>query len=309
MVTGFRRGSSILGENRMDFEIFRGHTHVRFILGITMRERVVIKWGGGLITQKSVLCTPNLSILDKLAETVSVCFKQGFDVLLVHGAGSFGHLRAKQWKLQQGYISEGIFPVSEECSTQLDAVQLVRKEMLELNGYVCDSLRRVGLEPIVHPPHLWAKNTGIDFLGDLSPLKLQYDGKVHVTFCDVVYVEGDAMFGILSGDDLVVRLALELPNVQRLVFAIGGVDGLLRVPPEMAIETDLIEVWSPGIDFEGTHYSDIDVTGGIGLKAARGAYVAEQGIQVLMVNGGVQERVLGALVGKPVRGTIVTHKQ
>ena len=132
---------------------------------------------------------------------------------------------------------------------------------------------------------------------------------MHVTFGDVVDVEGNEQFGILSGDDLVVRLAVELPGVQRLVFAIKGVDGILRVPPEQADDNDLIENWYPGIEFEGTHQSQIDVTGGIGLKAARGALVASHEVEVTMVNGGKAGRVLNAMLGNDVRGTRVTAKQ
>ncbi|MGY8729141.1 MAG: hypothetical protein ACKVKS_07975, partial [Candidatus Poseidoniales archaeon] len=69
------------------------------------------------------------------------------------------------------------------------------------------------------------------------------------------------------------------------------------------------ENWSPEIEFEGTHQSEIDVTGGIGLKAARGSLIASHGIEVIMVNGGKSERVLGAMLGNPVRGTIVTAKK
>ena len=149
----------------------------------------------------------------------------------------------------------------------------------------------------------------MDFQGDLKRFTFLNDDQIHITFGDVVEVEGQQQFGILSGDDLVVRLALELPRVKRLVFAIGGVDGLLRVPPEFATEDDLIENWSPDIEFEGVHQSDIDVTGGIGLKASRGAHVAAHGIEVLMVNGGIPERVLAAMLGNAVRGTVVTNKQ
>ena len=132
---------------------------------------------------------------------------------------------------------------------------------------------------------------------------------MHVTFGDVVNVEGDEAFGILSGDDLVVRLAVELPRVQRLVFAIKGVDGILRLPPDVAKDNDLIENWHPDIEFEGTHQSQIDVTGGIGLKAARGALVASHEIDVVMVNGDYTERVLDAMLGNAVRGTRITAKQ
>ena len=193
--------------------------------------------------------------------------------------------------------------------SQKEAVNTVRQEMLELNAHVCHALEQKNITPIVHPPHLWAKNTGPSFDGNLNRFNHQEQGQVHVTFGDVVNVEGDEAFGILSGDDLVVRLAVELPRVQRLVFAIKGVDGILRLPPDVAKDNDLIENWHPDIEFEGTHQSQIDVTGGIGLKAARGALVASHEIDVVMVNGDYTERVLDAMLGNAVRGTRITAKQ
>ena len=70
---------------------------------------------------------------------------------------------------------------------------------------------------------------------------------------------------------------------------------------------DLIEVWNPEMFFEGEHASEIDVTGGIGLKASRGAMIAEKGVEVTLVNGEFSDRVLDAIEGRPVIGTrIVT---
>lgn len=274
-----------------------------------MRDRVVIKWGGGLITDKSSLCTPNMTVLNQLAATVEKCHDAGLEVILVHGAGSFGHLRAKNWRLNDGFVHNFESPKESTLTSQKEAVEQVRSEMLELNKHVCTALERFGIQSRVHPPHQWATNTGTDFTGNLDIFMSQEENTVHITFGDVVNVEGPKQFGILSGDDLVVRLSLELENVKRLVFAIGGVDGLLRIPPEHAKEEDLIEVWTPDIQFEGVHQTDIDVTGGIGLKAARGSHVAAHGIDVVMVNGGKPERVLAAMLGNPVRGTIITHKQ
>ena len=82
---------------------------------------------------------------------------------------------------------------------------------------------------------------------------------------------------------------------------------MLRVPPEQATSDDLIEEWSPSIAFEGTHHSEIDVTGGIGLKAARGAQAAAHGVEVHMVNGGYADRVYNACMGLPVLGTRVVR--
>ena len=51
------------------------------------------------------------------------------------------------------------------------------------------------------------------------------------------------------------------------------------------------------------HNSEIDVTGGIGLKAIRGSEVAQLGIEVLIVNGSHPERVFSACIGESVIGT------
>ena len=250
-----------------------------------MAGTVVIKWGGGLITHKDQLCTVNLEIIRSLAEVCSITSKK---LVIVHGAGSFGHLKAKRYRLAEGRIS-GL----EQDSAVID----VRKDMLELNSLVVKELRSFGLDVQSYPPHQWAKGTGADFTGAL-PL---HHG-VTVVYGDVVDDDYNE-FGILSGDDLMLRYSIEVPDVERAVFAIGGVDGILRVPPSKAGPDDLIEVWAPDMEFEGEHATDIDVTGGIGLKATRGAMIAASGIEVVLINGEIPERVLDAIEGNSVIGT------
>ena len=72
--------------------------------------------------------------------------------------------------------------------------------------------------------------------------------------------------------------------VSRL-FAVKGVDGILMKPPEEATDDDLITEWSPSISFRGVHNTEIDVTGGIALKAKRGAEVASHSaLNVLLLS-------------------------
>ena len=250
-----------------------------------MTGTVVIKWGGGLITHKDKLCTVNLDTIRSLAE---VCSKTSKKLVIVHGAGSFGHLKAKKFRLADGRIS-GL--------NQDSAVNDVRNDMMRLNSVVVSELRSFGLDVQSYSPHQWAKGTGADFTG-----KLPLHHGVTVVYGDVV--DDDAKeFGILSGDDLMLRYSTEIAGVERAVFAIGGVDGILRVPPLKAGPDDLIEIWNPQMKFEGEHAADIDVTGGIGLKATRGAMIAAKGIDVLLINGEIPERVLDAIEGNTVIGT------
>ena len=65
-------------------------------------ERVVIKLGGGLITEKSKLCTPRKEVIKEIALAINELRSNGISMILVHGAGSFGHLKAKSWSLEKG---------------------------------------------------------------------------------------------------------------------------------------------------------------------------------------------------------------
>ena len=193
-----------------------------------MRSRVVVKWGGGLITEKGILKTVRTDILNSLAEQLERCLKANLDIILVHGAGSFGHLKAKQYRLAEGRVSDENM---EGEMTQDEAIQSVRSDMMELNQHVLDALTQRDISAVSLPPHNWARNTGPNFQGDISIFGQSPAGIVMITHGDVVECDGALEFGILSGDDIVLRFSQELPGVERLVFAMGGVDGVLATPP------------------------------------------------------------------------------
>ena len=269
-----------------------------------MARRIVVKFGGALITNKNQQSVANIEIIRRLCSIVEKITKEGVQVIVVHGAGSFGHLKAKRWRLNEGYIPD-FMAKDDTCSSQMEAVQDVRNDMLQLNSIVANELESFGLNVVSHVPHRWASNLGPQFTGDINRFESDHPTTVHVTFGDVVDVEGDVQFGILSGDDIVARLSIELPDIESLVFAMGGVDGLLRVPPQYATENDLIEYYYPDVEYEGLHQTDIDVTGGIGLKVQRGLLVAQHGIGVHLINGEYPSRILDLVRGEQWRGTTI----
>ena len=105
---------------------------------------------------------------------------------------------------------DATFAPDEQCTSQDEAVQHVRQDMLTLNAHVRSALEHVGVATSVHPPHEWANGTGEHFAGDLDAFNAD-EGVVPITFGDVVPVNGELEFGILSGDDLVLRLSTEVP--------------------------------------------------------------------------------------------------
>ena len=150
--------------------------------------RIIMKWGGGLISDKSTLCTPRKNRISALADCVSTLADLGHDIIIVHGAGSFGHMRAREYKLAEGNIPD---------LDQQEAIPKVRSDMDTLHQLVTDSLSERDI--LSHPPRDFVLNTGPTFQGDLD--RFLKPG-IHITFGDVVECESPKEFGILSGDDL-----------------------------------------------------------------------------------------------------------
>ena len=244
-------------------------------------ERMVIKFGGGVITDKAVLKTPRVDVIDALACAVKGVLDLGCAVTLVHGAGSYGHLEAVKWRLVGG-ADESILV------EQLRAVERVRADMKELNTLVVEALRRHGVRTSSHPPSLWAQGTGAGFEGDVGPLEASLD-VVPVTFGDVVPCAGETRFGVLSGDDIMARVCLESgggggdTQTTCCVF-VGDTPGLLSHPPGHRDST-LLRTWRASDAFNGAHTAAQDATGGIFLKAASAARVAPHVLSVWLVGG------------------------
>ncbi|MDP6871602.1 MAG: isopentenyl phosphate kinase [Candidatus Thalassarchaeaceae archaeon] len=253
-----------------------------------MLSTIVIKMGGGLITDKSSHKSVKLDVIDSMAAMTAELIVHGHRVILVHGAGSFGHLTAKKWGLSGGLDSE----IAEG---QREAVEQVREDMVELNRHVTNSLNRIGVECISLPPSRWANGTGPSFKGNLEAFRKSPQEVVMVTFGDVVDTDDSSEFGILSGDDLMARLSIEIPNVTHSIFLLGDSPGMLDRPPSKA-GANLLEVWSPSVETETYHNAIEDVTGGIELKSRRAAQIALHVPNVWFIDGREPDRVIELLV-------------
>ena len=130
-----------------------------------MASRVVIKLGGGLITDKGSMKKFNNKAVEAVVESLYSAYELGASIVLVHGAGSFGHLLAKEWG-----IADGLNVLEEQG--QRAAVSEIRSDMMELNGLIMGKIAERGLECSSHPPSDWATGTGPRFSGDVSIFEL-----------------------------------------------------------------------------------------------------------------------------------------
>jgi len=254
----------------------------------------LVKLGGSVLTDKRKVTTLRPGTARRLAREIAAVKEE---VVVVHGAGSFGHLKARKHRLDVGYLED----------EQLPAVSEVQRDVRALNLAVVDALRRAGLNPVSLPPSAIARlDDGALAALDLDVFRRYLDlGFTPVTFGDVV-LDARRWFAICSGDLLMLALA-EAFRPSTAVF-VADVDGVYTADPKRARSAKLLrEIGPKNVSSIDTSGSDAhDVTGGLAGKLERMIAVAKHADRCLLVNGLKKGRLLAALRGERVVGTRVT---
>lgn len=255
----------------------------------------LVKLGGSVLTEKTRLRTARTAAIRRLAaELASV---RG-PLLIVHGAGSYGHILASRHRLNEG----GSTPARRRAAAGVQA------DVRELDGLVVRALNRAGLAPIPIPPSaVLSLDDGRVSTMDLTPfVEFASMEFTPVTFGDVVR-DVRRGFSVCSGDLLMLELARTF-RPERAVFA-TDVDGLFTADPKRRRAARLLETVGPKdlAQIEFSSPSRTDVTGSIEGKVRRMFEIADHAGECLIVNGNVKNRVRDALRGRRVVGTRVVR--
>jgi isopentenyl phosphate kinase len=158
-------------------------------------ETIILKLGGSVITNKNA--EEGVVREEALLQISREISRYGGKMIIVHGAGSFGHTYAKKYGLDQQFDSEGVI-VTHESVKKLAAI-------------VVGSLNHFGVRAVaVHPMCCTICKSGRIESMYLDNIKIMLErGFVPVLHGDVAM---DTELGacILSGDQIVPYLAKKL---------------------------------------------------------------------------------------------------
>jgi isopentenyl phosphate kinase len=224
-----------------------------------MSDRLILKLGGSVITDKSADCAINRDQLASIAGSIAQARTGG--IVVIHGAGSCGHPEAKRYNLDVGAITG-----------QTEGIYVTHRAVSRLNEEVVATLRGQGVAAIgVHPLHTAIADNGRLVSFECRHLETMLElGMVPVIHGDVVM---DLSRGacIVSGDQLVRYLAVGLA-ISRVGLATdvpGVLDGE-RVVPEITRDT------MPTLRIGNSMHTD--VTGGMRGKINELLELSEAGI-------------------------------
>lgn len=227
----------------------------------------LVKLGGSVITEKGKYRVFKRKVVTSIVKSL---VETGDSFVMVHGGGSFGHIKAKEYGL----------PGPRNRRSEI-GFSIVHRDMVDLDQKVIRVLTDMGIKSIGIPPALFP--SGISGLGNLF-MEYVEAGFSPVTFGDV-YLENEA-FGIISGDDLMLELTRKL-NPGKVIF-LTDVDGIYDRNPKKFHDARLLKTMGENVRYDkvGT-----DVTGGMEKKASAIQEIARTGTTVYVLNGNKPSRI------------------
>ena len=252
---------------------------------------ILIKLGGSVITDKSQYKKFDREQAERLCREIA---ESGVPVIIVHGAGSFGHVLAKKYSIQNGYTDP----------EQVQAAAQVPHDAMELGMLMTQTLMDNGIPAAsVSPGTCFVMEDGRIVPDNLEPIEaLAKMGIMPVTFGDVV-MDRTRGFGIVSGDQM-MELMAEMFKPERVVF-VSDIDGLYTANPKTDPDAELIPEFDAGTLEQVSSVSDVDdVTGGVRNKMESMLRMCGEGRDCVLINGTVPGRLLSLLRGEDVTCTV-----
>lgn len=254
---------------------------------------VIVKLGGSVITRKKEVERLRPKVLDRLAREIGS--PNDRRVVVLHGAGSFGHPGARRFGLA--------LPPTDDASARRRArgASIVASEVRRLHLEVLRALLRAGAAPASVPMATHARNRA-GVLTDFDPAPFAAalaGGRMPVSFGDVV---PDEEWGssILSADTIATELVPQL-HAERVLF-VSDVAGVLTGPPR-GRRTPVAEVTEAVVAALRPSAGAVDVTGGIRGKAEAMLAIARAGADAGLISGLTDGALSRAIRGEMVYGS------
>lgn len=261
---------------------------------------IILKLGGSVITRKNAseptLDTENLTRICKEISESSYN-----NLIVVHGAGSYGHIYAQEYEIGAEINSEN------ELERKKQGFSKTQNSVKDLNALVCKHLQNQGIPTVSIQPSSFIKTKNKRIIKANLDLIKEYLklGFVPVIYGDVVLDANEKIkIAVLSGDQLIKYLAENLKP--ELVVLGSDVDGVYDQDPKDNPDAKLIKVVTSKKDMQSTDTTKtVDVTGGMGGKIDELLEIAKNGIESEIINANTNNNIKRALNGEKEIGTLI----
>ncbi len=260
---------------------------------------MILKIGGSALTIKDAnKPTIDEINLNRIAEEISY---YNDDMIIVHGAGSYGHIYAKKYAIGEKITNE------QEKSYKIEGLSKTQASVQLLNYIIVEKLQEKGIPAIGIKPStfIMTENQRIKICDTTIVKRYLDEGFVPVIYGDAVLdLNEDIKFAIISGDQIITYFAKEL-HADKVILS-SDVDGVYSDNPKTNPEAKLIDIVTKETQLTLTENENhADVTGGMAGKINELLDLAEDGIESLIINAEKEGNLKLAVSGKEVKGTLI----
>ncbi len=263
-----------------------------------MKKLILLKIGGGVITDKSVHYGLREDVLVRLAKEISEAQSElkGTKLIIGNGAGSFAHFSAHKYRTTEGFVNDD----------SRIGMGWVRHDAVKLNQIVFEQLLTANVPVFSFSP---------------SSLMSVHNGKTKTVFMDSVIdamekgivplVYGDVVVDSMKGCDVysTEKVFDELAkyfteDYEVRVIHISSEEGVYKKGQASVFS----EISGANIEEVKKHLGGshgVDVSGGMLHKVEECLELTKLGITSQIVSGMIPERVREAILGKKVKGTTI----
>lgn len=243
----------------------------------------IVKIGGSVITYKEEYRRPNMNTIKSLSKVLGE-FPE--PLILIHGAGSFGHKKSLEFGLE----------IPGPVRGKEIEISIVINDMLMLNSIISDALTNEGFRGIPLPTHSVYSSIGPNMGLIDEILKNSFSP---IMYGDIIIQNGK--YRIISGDEIIVDLSKKFKPDE--VIFITDVDGLYSSDPKEFSNAKLFrEIRARDIDVKDSRK---DATGSMKGKVENIKLMLPYTKRIMIVNGLFPERVRKALNDEDTIGTVV----
>ncbi len=263
---------------------------------------IILKIGGSILTNKdSIESEVDSESLKRIALEIKSSLDNSFkELIIVHGAGSFGHPPAKKYKIGER------FEESEYPQKRIGFCE-IQNAVKKLNMLICEEFINEGLPVVAIPASSFMTATNKRITqGNLDSFRRYLaKGFIPVIYGDVV-LDDELELCVISGDQIIQYLAINL-NPDRVILG-TDVDGVYDKNPKTHDDAIFFDKFSSLDDLEtleGT--TNVDVTGGMVGKIKELLYLADLGIESKIINAEVENNIFKVLENEDVKGTVISR--
>ena len=274
---------------------------------VNKKPVIIIKLGGSILTDKNIPYSMRNEVINSLISQISENYQTSNPpkLIIIHGAGSFGHPIANSFSIQNG--------LNQNIPNQILGLTKTHQSVKKLNTKIIDSLlnRDIPVLSLTTSSVFFQEKSALKFTGINQIESILELGIIPILFGDIL-LHDSKNFSIISGDRVIYEICKSFTSsidtnhkVDKIIFCFDQ-DGIIISNTEKDPQV-IQNINSKDLDLLSLkNFEDsIDVTGNIRGKLQEIKKICELGIPVQLLNGQKPNLLIKALKKEKIVSTLI----